>query len=72
MTYRTSRQRHAELGPHFHFFEANRARRINRSAALGMRQGVQPGMRGAGERIVARQNEVTNSPTSIEPSGGLV
>jgi urease beta subunit len=41
MTYRTTRRRHAELGSHFHFFEANRARRISRSAALGRRQAVQ-------------------------------
>ena len=40
MTYRATRQRHAELGSHFDFFEANRARRISRSAALGRRQAV--------------------------------
>jgi urease beta subunit len=40
MTYRATRRGHAELGSHFDFFEANRARRISRSAALGRRQAV--------------------------------
>jgi urease subunit gamma/beta len=71
--------RPVQVGSHFHFFEANRALRFDRSAAFGMRLDIPSGTAVrfesgetqevslttyGGERVVIGQNSMTNGPTT--------
>lgn len=68
-----------QVGSHFHFFEANRALRFNRSVAFGKRLDIPSGTAVrfesgetqevsltdyGGERVVIGQNSMTNGPTT--------
>jgi urease subunit gamma/beta len=74
--------RPVQVGSHFHFFEANRALRFDRSAAFGMRLDIPSGTAVrfesgetqavsltayGGERVVIGQNAMTNGSTINAP-----
>ena len=74
--------RPVQVGSHFHFFEANRALRFDRSAAFGMRLDIPSGTAVrfesgetqevslttyGGERVVIGQNDMTNGATISGP-----
>jgi len=76
-----------QVGSHFHFFEANRALRFDRSAAFGMRLDIPSGTAVrfesgetqevsltayGGERVVIGQNAMTNGSTAYAPEPHLL
>ncbi|MBI3213304.1 MAG: urease subunit beta [Mycobacterium sp.] len=79
--------RPVQVGSHFHFFEANRALRFDRTAAFGMRLDIPSGTAVrfeagetlevtltayGGERVVIGQNDMTNGPTTATPSAQIM
>jgi urease subunit gamma/beta len=74
--------RPVQVGSHFHFFEANRALRFDRTSAFGMRLDIPSGTAVrfesgetqevslttyGGERVVVGQNAMTNGATTGGP-----